>query len=55
VLRKEPYFAGYLDPVAALGNGNDPNGRGHICGTEERYIRLVIREILIDAPEGVLG
>src|SRR5262245_26481029 len=31
-----------LDPVAALCNGNDPQWRRYICGTEERCIRLVI-------------
>ena len=30
------------DPVAALCNGNDPDWRRHICGTEQRYIGLVI-------------
>jgi hypothetical protein len=44
-----------LDPVAALCNGNDPEWRRYICGTEERCIGLVIGEILIDAPERVLG
>jgi hypothetical protein len=44
-----------LDPVAALCNGNDPDWRRYICGTEERCIGLVIGEILIDAPERVLG
>jgi hypothetical protein len=44
-----------LDPVAALSNGNDPEWRRYPRGTEERYIRLVIREILIDATERVLG
>jgi hypothetical protein len=45
----------FLDPVAALCNGNDPDWRRYICGTEERCIGLVIGEILIDAPERVLG
>jgi hypothetical protein len=44
-----------LDPVAALCNGNHPEWRRYICGTEERCIGLVIGEILIDAPERVLG
>src|SRR5262249_56178337 len=44
-----------LNPVAALCNGNDPEWRRYICGTEERCIRLVIGEILIDATERVLG
>src|SRR5258707_14176114 len=44
-----------LDPVAALCNGNDPDWRRYICGAEARYIGLVIGEILIDAPERVLG
>src|SRR5258708_680197 len=44
-----------LDSVAALCNGNDPEWRRYICGTEERCIGLVIGEILIDAPERVLG
>jgi len=44
-----------LDPVAALCNGNDPDWRRYICGTEERRIGLVIGEILINAPERVLG
>jgi hypothetical protein len=44
-----------LDPVAALCNGNDPDWRRDICGAEQRYIGLVIGEILIDAPERVLG
>jgi hypothetical protein len=44
-----------LDPVAALCNGNDPDWRRYICGTEERCIGLVIGEILINAPERFLG
>lgn len=49
-------FRGLLvDPVAALCNGNDPDWRRYICGTEERCIGLVIGEILINAPERVLG
>ena len=44
-----------LDPVAAPCDGNDPEWRRHIWGTVERCIGLVIGEILIDAPERVLG
>jgi hypothetical protein len=44
-----------LDPVAALCHGNDPDWRRYICGTEERWIGLVIGEILIDATERVLA
>jgi hypothetical protein len=44
-----------LDPIAALCKGNDPEWRRYICGIEERCIGLVIGEILIDAPERVLG
>ena len=44
-----------LDPVAGLCNGNGPQRRRYICGAEERCIGLVIGEILIDAPERVLG
>ena len=45
----------FFDPVAALCNGDDPDWRRYICGAEARYIGLVIGEILIDAPERVLG
>src|SRR5258706_6752819 len=45
----------FLDPVAALCNGDDPDWRGCICGVEARYVGLVIGEILIDPPERVLG
>jgi hypothetical protein len=56
VRRKEALFHRLLlDPVAALCNGNDPDWRRYICGTEERCIGLVIGEILINAPERVLG
>ena len=44
-----------LDPIAAFCNGNDLDWRRSICRTEERCIGLVIGEILIDAPERVLG
>jgi hypothetical protein len=48
-------FRWLLNSVAGLCNGNDPDWRCYICGTEERCIGLVIGEILIDAPERVLG
>jgi hypothetical protein len=44
-----------LDPVAGLCNGNDPDWRRDICGTEESCVGVVVGEILIDAPERVLG
>jgi len=43
------------DPVAALGNGNDPDWRRYIRGTEKRCIGLVIGEVLIDPPQRVLS
>jgi hypothetical protein len=52
----EALFRGLLlDPVAALCDGNDPEWRRYISGAEERCIGLVIGEILIDAPERVVG
>jgi NAD(P)-dependent dehydrogenase (short-subunit alcohol dehydrogenase family) len=47
-----PLFRGLLfDHIASLCHGYDPDWCRGIRGAEERYVGLVIGEILIDAPE----
>ena len=44
-----------LDPFSALSDRDDPKWCGTGCGIDERHVRLVVGEVLVDPPKSFLG